>query len=375
MYKYVRPLLFKMNEERANNLVVNLASTKLARTLSRNYYPGVPDLPIDLLGKQVQNPVGLAPGLDKDARALETFANFGFGFTEVGTVTAKKNEGNEKPRVWRIKEEEAIVNNMGFPSVGYRDFYLNLIKPRMNHLMVGVSISGNDDCIKAVEKFYPLYATNDIFYLVINTSSPSVKNLRQIEVDDDQLIELIDNVVTARDVLSSTYTGKPMPIALKISPDLTRYQMEKTAEIAKDYGVDAVIVNNTTVHRPQNLNKKVYSFAGGLSGKPILSITENSVNIVAKTLQGWPVQVIGVGGVSNADDAWRLFLAGADAIQICTSLVYHGPTIVRDIVTGLQERASTYHESAYWKDGYTKFSFTKAVEIAREQETDWRNVL
>ena len=125
------------------------------------------------------------------------------------------------------------MNNMGFPSVGYRDFYLNLIKPRMNHLMVGVSIAGNDDCIKAVEKFYPLYATNDIFYLVINTSSPSVKNLRQIEVDDDQLIELIDNVVTARDVLSSTYTGKPMPIALKISPDLTRYQMEKTAEIAK----------------------------------------------------------------------------------------------------------------------------------------------
>ena len=108
MYKYVRPLLFKMNEERANNLVVNLASTKLARTLSRNYYPKVPDLPIDLLGKQVQNPVGLAPGLDKDARALETFANFGFGFTEVGTVTAKKNEGNEKPRVWRLKRRKRL---------------------------------------------------------------------------------------------------------------------------------------------------------------------------------------------------------------------------------------------------------------------------
>ena len=156
-----------------------------------------------------------------------------------------------------------------------------------------------------------------------------------------------------------------MPIAIKISPDLTRYQMKKTTEIAKDYGVDAVIVNNTTVHRPQNLNPKTYSFAGGLSGKPILSITENSVNIVAKTLQGYPIQVIGVGGVSNADDAWRLFLAGADAIQICTSLVYQGPTIVRKIVSGLKAKA----------DEYNKDNFTKAIELAREKETDWRNVL
>ena len=364
MYKYVRPILFKMDEEKANNLVLNIAETRLYRFLSKSYRSKVPELPIKLFGKTISNPVGLAPGLDKDARALESFSNFGFGFCEVGTVTAEKNEGNKKPRVWRVVEEEAIVNNMGFPSAGYRDVYLNIVDSK-HKSFVGVSLAGNNDCIKAIEQFYHLFASGNINYMVINTSSPSVKNLRQIEVSDDKLIELLDDAVTARDVLSQHYEDNIMPIAIKISPDLTKYQMKKVAEIAKDYGADAIIVNNTTVHRPQNLDTKTYSFAGGLSGKPILSITENSVNIVSKTLQGYPIQVIGVGGVSNSQDAWRLFLAGADAIQVCTSLVYQGPTIVRNIVSGLKERAATYN----------KDSFTKAVELAREKEADWRNVL
>ena len=364
MYKYVRPLLFKMDEEKANNLVVDLAETRLARLLSKSYRIKVPKLETELFGQTINNPVGLAPGLDKDARALETFSNFGFGFCEVGTVTATPNEGNQKPRVWRVEEEEAIVNNMGFPSAGYRDVHLNIIDAK-HKSFVGVSIAGNDDCIKAIERFYPLFASGNIHYLVINTSSPSVKNLRQIEVSENKLIELIDNAVTARDVLSTNYHEKTMPIAIKISPDLTKYQMEKTTEIAKDYGVDAIIVNNTTVHRPQNLDPKTYSFAGGLSGRPILSITENAVNIVSQALQGYPVQVIGVGGVSDSQDAWRLFLAGADAIQICTSLVYQGPTIVRDIVSLLKERAATYNRD----------DFGKAIRMARDAETDWRNVL
>ncbi len=342
MYKLLRPLLFALDPELSHALSFGLLrgayrTPGLAQLTQACTGPTAPTLPVEVMGLRFSNPLGLAAGLDKNAEYIEPLAGFGFGWLELGTVTPRPQPGNPKPRLFRLPEQEAIVNRMGFNNVGVEAFLANL-RAQPKPCLLGINIGKNHDtpAERATEDY--LSALRAVYthadYVAVNVSSPNTPGLRALQADValDTLLAALKNEQT---VLAERH-GRRVPLALKISPDLDEAQIAAIAGLVERHRIEAVIATNTTTTRP-GLSQAEATEEGGLSGRPLKDLSTAVIRKLYAHLQG-RVPIIGVGGVSSAQDAWEKMLAGADLVQVYSALIFHGPRVVPDIVAGLAER-------------------------------------
>lgn len=336
MYSLLKLLLFKLDPEKAHHLTFSLIkfanSVPGMSLIFRSLYNTEnPLLKRDLFGLTFQNPVGLAAGLDKDALIFNELGNFGFGFVEIGTVTPKEQPGNDKPRLFRLIKDEAIINRMGFNNKGVKAAAERLKNRTNRKLIIGGNIgknkvTENENAISDYEIcFHELFDVVD--YFVVNVSSPNTPNLRALQ-EKEPLMKLLSHLQQL-----NIKKPNPKPILLKIAPDLTNEQLDEIIEIVKESKIAGVIATNTTISR----NGLSYSKeeiekigAGGLSGKPL---TERSTEVIRylKTRSNNAFPVIGVGGIHSAKDALDKIKAGADLVQLYTGFIYEGPKLVKEI--------------------------------------------
>ncbi len=336
LYPLLRPLLFRLDPETTHELTLKtLRATSSVPLLSKLASQKVPALPVRVMGIDFPNPLGLAAGLDKHGCCIDAFARMGFGFVEVGTVTPLAQPGNEKPRLFRLPEYEAIVNRMGFNSPGLNTVLRNIGKHRSNTI-VGINIGKNaatpvdnaiDDYLIGLRGAYPLAD-----YVTVNISSPNTKNLRDLQ-GEEKLDELLGALKQEQTVLAERH-DRLVPIALKIAPDLDDEQIKVIAQLLRHHRFEGVIATNTTLSREAVAGHPLAHESGGLSGKPERAMSSAVVRALYAELQG-DIPIIGVGGISSAEDAWEKMLAGADLVQVYSALIYQGPALVRKILAGL----------------------------------------
>jgi dihydroorotate dehydrogenase len=293
--------------------------------------PDPPILAQRLWGLEFPNPVGLAAGFDKDARVPEAMRGFGFGFVEIGTVTPRPQPGNPRPRLFRLEEDQAIINRMGFNSGGLNAAVERLRRQRHTGI-VGVNLGKNRGSCDAVADYAEgiRLAAEVADYLVVNVSSPNTPGLRDLQ-RRASLEALLGPLLRAREE-----SGRPVPMLVKIAPDLTPEEREDIASVALDVGVDGLIVSNTTVDRPVGLVSPYAIEAGGLSGRPLFAPSTALLADMYRLTQG-RLPLIGVGGVVSAADAYQKIRAGACLVQLYTALVFAGPSLVTRIKEGLAE--------------------------------------
>jgi dihydroorotate dehydrogenase len=346
LYAILRSLIFRLDAEVSHNLTFALLRALYripgASLLVRGPLAGrTPPLPVEFMGLKFANPVGLAAGLDKNASLARALADFGFGFLELGTVTPRPQPGNPRPRLFRLPAHHAIINRMGFNNAGVAMFLNNLYR-HARLCPVGINIGKNKDTPleRAVDDYVAalraVYAHAD--YVAVNISSPNTAGLRDLQ-SAEHLDQLLGALKAEQRALADKH-GRYVPIALKIAPDLDDAQLNDIADRVLTHAFDALIATNTTTARPGVGDDPVSTEPGGLSGRPLKARSTEVVRLLYTRLQG-RVPVIGVGGIENADDAWEKLVAGAEAVQIYSALIFEGPVIVRRIVTGLAERVRT----------------------------------
>ena len=351
MYKQIlRPLLFKFDPELIHEITVEWLSragklSPVLALLKKIYGNRTANLPVEVMGIHFPAPVGLAAGLDKDARCINALSSFGFGHLELGTVTPKPQPGNPLPRLFRIPEYQAIINRMGFNSGGIHPFLENVASTRKT-VPLGINLGKNaitpikqavDDYISGLRQLY-LYAD----YFAINISSPNTKNLRELQ-SDDALDDLLEQIMRTRDELAAEFKRK-VPVAVKIAPDVENNNIPSLAGLLIRHQVDGVIATNTTIDHSAVTGSKHADETGGLSGKPLKNRANEVTALLFHELKG-RVPIIGVGGIFTADDAWQRLVAGAEMVQIYTGLIYNGPGAVADIVNGLAKRVADSGET------------------------------
>jgi dihydroorotate dehydrogenase len=343
LYRLLRPLLFRLDPETSHDLTLGLLArgwrlpgvAPLARAL---YAERTPALPVEVMGLRFPNPLGLAAGLDKGGRCAAAFHDFGFGCVELGTVTPRAQPGNPQPRMFRLTRHEALVNRMGFNSAGLEAFVANLAR-RPRRGLIGINLGKNKDtpAERALDDYLAglraVYAYAD--YVAVNVSSPNTPGLRALQ-DEAALATLLAGLKAERERLAAQH-GRQVPLALKIAPDLADEAFDAIAHLLLAHGWDAVIATNTTVSRPGLEDEALAGEAGGLSGRPLRALATHAIARLYATLQG-RIPIIGVGGVSSADDAWEKLVAGAELVQIYSALIYRGPGVVRAIVAGLADK-------------------------------------
>ena len=330
------------------------SSSLALRWQNQQWRDRIPDLPVRIFGRTVRNPVGLAAGFDKDAVAIQSLIAMGFGFIEAGTVTPQPQPGNSGKRIFRIVQNQAIVNSLGFNSRGLRAFRQRLerLGRTPGNFLLGINIGKNtstpleraiSDYEACLEGVYDLAD-----YVALNISSPNSPGLRDLQ-SEDYMDDLISAILKKRELLCDRTNGKLVPIAVKLSPDLTFRDVANIAEVLTRHKIDAIIATNTTTSRPNNVSDHPnYQRKGGLSGKPLFGLSTQAVRTIAQAT-GHSIPIIGVGGISSADDAWEKMLAGATLVQIYSAFVYKGPAVVREIVSGLAARAGEYHARDFEK--------------------------
>lgn len=344
MYKnLLRPLLFLLDAEFSHKLVL-----KLLRLLY--YLPGaslvtrmllggrVEALPTELMGLSFRHPVGLAAGMDKNGQCAQAFTDMGFAAVELGTVTPRAQSGNPGKRLYRLPKQDALINRMGFPSVGL-DKFLRTLRHQGKHGIIGINIGKNratpinqavDDYLTAMRAVYS-YAD----YIVVNISSPNTSHLRELQKEehlDKLLIALKDE-----QIVQTKTTRHYVPVAIKIAPDIDDENLANIAELVLKHKIDAVIATNSTIQRPGIEDEPLASEGGGLSGPPLRDLSTEIIRKLYHHLEG-KVPIIAVGGITSATDAWEKMVAGADFIQVYTSFVYQGPAVIRRITRGLRRR-------------------------------------
>lgn len=342
MYKLLRSFLFLFDPEKIHDTTAKLIRINLSIPGAKFIWTKlfrVEDerLKKTLFGIDFENPVGLAAGFDKNASMYDDLAYCGFGFIEVGTVTPKGQLGNEKPRLFRLKEDAAIINRMGFNNNGVENAVENLRK-RKTKIIIGGNIGKNkvtpneDATSDYVKTFNALFDYVD--YFVVNVSSPNTPNLRELQ-EKEPLTKLLKTLQE----LNST-KPKRKPILLKIAPDLTDNQLDDIIEIVADVSLDGIIATNTTISRGnlKTSNERIKEIgAGGLSGKPVGSRSTEVIKYLStKSNKAFPI--IGVGGIHSAEDALEKLDAGADLVQLYTGFIYEGPKLVKDINKALIAR-------------------------------------
>jgi dihydroorotate dehydrogenase len=344
LYRKVgKPILFGMDPERAHHLVIDGLHTASKvpgiLPLMRGMY-GVnasPQLATELFGLKFRHPIGLAAGLDKNAKAVDGFAGVGFAFMEVGTVTPKGQPGNEQPRLFRLPSDEALINRMGFNNEGVAAMVERLSKPRRHGMPIAVNIgknkltpneSAHEDYRACLQALYPY---GDFF--VVNISSPNTPDLRSLQ-HGDELRKLLQEVKAELAEQARIHGGgKPKPVLVKIAPDMTDEQLELTVATIEGSQVDGIIATNTTISR-DGLTHANAGETGGLSGAPLKSRSTEVISAVYKQTNG-RLPIIGSGGIFTARDAYDKIRAGASLVEIYTALIYEGPGIVREIADGL----------------------------------------
>jgi dihydroorotate dehydrogenase len=327
LYQRAFPLLDRIDPERAHRLAITALKTGLIGT-DRRADP--PILAQTLFGMGFPNPIGLAAGFDKDGEVYRQTLKLGFGFVELGSVTPKPQPGNPRPRLFRLTQNRAVINRMGFNNQGIEAMAARLQGRNTAQGIVGINLGKNKDQVDAAadyaagtQRLGPLAD-----YLVINVSSPNTPGLRALQ-SRDALASLIDSVLVARNGLA-----RRPPLLLKIAPDLTDADRQDIAEVALASGLDGLIVSNTTIARPAGLDPRFAQEAGGLSGRPLLQpATETLSDIYRRT--GGRLPIIGVGGIASAADAYAKIRAGASLVQLYTALVFEGPGLVWRIKKGL----------------------------------------
>ena len=332
-YSLARPFLFGLDPETAHELTMQSLARLQGTPLEWAYCNGMVDDPIELAGLKFPNRVGLAAGLDKNARCIDGLGAMGFGFVEVGTVTPKPQPGNPKPRMFRLPQANALINRLGFNNDGLEAFIANVKRSsfRQKGRILGLNIGKNavtpienatSDYLICLDGVYP-----HADYVTINISSPNTSNLRTLQ-SDEALDGLLGAIARQRETLARQH-GRRVPIFVKIAPDLDASQIEVIAATLRRHGMDGVVATNTTISREAVKGLPHAEETGGLSGSPVLEAS-NRVIAQLRSALGKAFPIIGVGGVMNAQDAASKIRAGADAIQMYTGLIYRGPDLVSD---------------------------------------------
>jgi dihydroorotate dehydrogenase len=333
LYPLIRPILRRFPAEAAHTLSLRALQLGGGRFLT-NRAASEPDLPIlrqRIWGLDFANPVGLAAGYDKDARVPNAMLGLGFGFVEVGTVTPRPQPGNAAPRVFRLEEDGAVVNRMGFNSGGLDAVVAGLSRRRRQGI-VGVNLGKNRDSTDAAADYEEgiRRAAGVADYLVVNVSSPNTSGLRDLQARA-ALDALLRRLTLARNTVADR-----VPLLLKIAPDLTPDERHGIAEVAIDIGIDGLIISNTTIARPTGLRNRNASETGGLSGRPLFGASTALLSEMYRLTRG-RLPLIGVGGIADAPDAFAKIRAGASLVQLYTALVFEGPALVARIKAGLAE--------------------------------------
>lgn len=338
MYKNIRSVLFRLQPERAHDLTLDalrlVQAVPLLGTFLRRMY-AAPQKPVQAFGLQFTNAIGLAAGYDKDGQAWRGLACLGFGHIEIGTVTLLPQPGNSKPRVFRLPPDQALINRMGFPGRGAQFVSCRLDAPRRASLVLGANLGKNKDTPleyaaqeyrELVKIFAPL-----VDYLAINVSSPNTIGLRRLQTR--YALEELLGVLDAERIEQERRLGKKVPLLIKLAPDLSAEELEDAVQVIMERGIDGIIAANTTLSR-EGLTSILARETGGLSGAPL---TRRSTAVIAQIhrLSNGKLPIIGVGGVMNPDDARAKLDAGALLIQVYTGLVYQGPGLVKQILSGL----------------------------------------
>jgi dihydroorotate dehydrogenase len=332
-YPLVWPILRRLPAETAHRLTIRALAVEAGRLMvDRGSGRDPPALRQRLWGLDFANPIGLAAGFDKDGEVPDAMLELGFGFVEVGTVTPRPQRGNPKPRLFRLDEDAAAINRMGFNSGGL-DRVVARLAQRPRRGIVGVNLGANRNSPDAAADYAEgiRRAAEIADYLVVNISSPNTPGLRDLQ-RRDALDRLLRRLLTARD-----RAAKARPLLLKIAPDLTPDECRDIAEVTLATGIDGLVVANTTVARPPGLQSRFAAEKGGLSGRPLFAASTTLLAEMYRLTRG-RVPLIGVGGISGASDAFAKIRAGASLVQLYTALVFRGPALVGEIKTGLAER-------------------------------------
>lgn len=334
-YPAIRKVLFQFDAETIHELTIKSLKSTGKSPLNIFYKQDVQDKPLTVMGIKFPNPVGLAAGLDKNGECINAFNSMGFGFVEVGTVTPRPQPGNDKPRIFRLPEANAVINRMGFNNKGV-DYLVSQVQAANFRGVLGINIGKNkdtpeenakDDYLHCMRKVYDL-AT----YITVNISSPNTPGLRSLQYGE-ALNELLSVLKAEQSVLADKY-GKYVPITVKIAPDLTEDEVKSIAKSLVDNEIDGVIATNTTLSREGVEGLDFGSEQGGLSGQPVKDKSTQVIKILSEALDN-KLPIIGVGGIASSDDANEKLRAGASLVQVYTGFIYQGPPLVKDIVNGL----------------------------------------
>ena len=343
VYALARPFLFGLDPEAAHELTMAALARTQSTPLALAYCSSRVADPVELAGLRFPNRLGLAAGLDKNARCIDGLAAMGFGFVEVGTVTPQAQPGNPKPRMFRLPEANALINRLGFNNEGLAAFLANVAQSRVRKqasgspLILGLNIGKNaatpienavDDYLICLDGVYP-----HADYVTVNISSPNTKNLRALQ-SDEALDALLASIAERRELLARQH-GKRVPIFVKIAPDLDLPQVEVIAATLKRHAMDGVVATNTTLSREAVKGLRHADETGGLSGAPVLEASNRVIAQLRAALgRGFPI--IGVGGVMSGADAVSKIRAGADIVQLYTGLIYKGPALVYEAAAAIK---------------------------------------
>ena len=343
-YSLARPFLFGLDPEAAHDLTLQMLARGQGTPLQCGWSSTPVHDPLWLAGLEFPNRVGLAAGLDKNARCIDALAAMGFGFIEVGTVTPKPQPGNPKPRMFRLPKAQALINRLGFNNDGLDAFVGNVQRARCRQsgqrsaVLLGLNIGKNAstpienataDYLLGLEGVYP-----HADYVAVNISSPNTQNLRALQ-SDAALDGLLEALAERRERLAAQSGGRRVPLFVKIAPDLDETQVRLIAAALKNHGMDGAIATNTTIARDKVQGLPHAHETGGLSGAPVREASNRVVGLLRAELgQGFPI--IGVGGILSAADAVEKIRAGADVVQIYTGLIYQGPALVNQAARAIQ---------------------------------------
>jgi len=334
-YPLFRPLLFALDPEAAHDATFRALDAAARLGLAQIVAPRLPRSPVSVMGIEFPNPVGLAAGLDKNAAHLAGLATLGFGFLEVGTVTPRPQPGNPKPRMFRLRESEALINRFGFNNEGVERFVAN-VKRSPYRGVLGINLGKNfdtpnaraaDDYVSGLRAVYALAS-----YVTVNISSPNTQGLRDLQ-SDEMLAALLVRLKAEQKALAQTH-GRHVPLAVKIAPDLAPDAIRGVARLLVENGIEGVIATNTTIARDAVVGQANAHEQGGLSGRPLFEKSNEVIRTLARALDG-ALPIIGVGGILSGADAKAKIGAGAALVQIYTGLIYRGPALVAECVEAL----------------------------------------
>lgn len=331
-YPFARKILFSLDAEKAHH--IGMASLRVAEKtgLLRTVTPISPE-PVNILSLHFPNRIGLAAGLDKEGNTIDALGRLGFGFIEIGTITPRPQSGNAQPRLFRLVPQEAIINRMGFNNPGIDIGIGNVSKSKTFTGRIGFNIGKNkdtpnenaaDDYLACLEKAYPVAD-----YIAVNLSSPNTPGLRDLQAADSSA-RLLEKLKVCQGKLKERH-GKSVPILFKVAPDLSDDEISHLSRVFLDGGLDGLIATNTTLDRSSIENHLHAKQAGGLSGKPLKGKANHTLAAFASTFSG-KIPIIGVGGVSSAEDVTEKLALGADLVQVYTSFVFRGPGLIRELI-------------------------------------------